>query len=79
MQNSFRDKQRSAELHHEKVSRVADSVTKATTIEESEDVLFSNDVVDILCGPAETKIRQLERQLREEKLSHQRTKRFDFD
>jgi len=31
---------------------------------------------DILCGPAESKIRQLERQLREERSSHQMTKRF---
>ena len=46
VRNSFRDKQRSTDLHCEKMSRVVESVSKASSKEESEDVLFSHDVVE---------------------------------
>ena len=70
-----RDKQRSEDTRRVKVTRAANAASNATTTEEIEDVFYSNDVVDILCGPSETKIRQLQKQLRDEKLRHNRTQR----
>ena len=74
--NVVRDRERSEVLHRSKVTRVTEAVSNATTHEEVEGVLYSNDTIDILCDPSETKIRQLERELRNEKLQHQRTRRF---
>ena len=74
--NEVRDKQRSEVLQRAKITKVTQAVSNATTQEQAEGVLYSNDVVDILCGPSETKIRRLEKELREEKLRHQRTQRF---
>ena len=68
MANAVRDKQRSEVVYCAKLKRATKAVSKATTQEEMEDVIYSNDVVDILCGPTETKIRRLERELRDEKL-----------
>ena len=76
MANVVRDRKRSEVIHRSKVERATEAASNASTQEEMEGVIYSNDVVDLLCGPAETKIRQLQRELRDEKLQHQRTRRF---
>ena len=75
MKNDVRDKQRSIDLQKQQIERVSQSVSAAVTKKEVKDVINSEDVVNILCGPLETKIRQLELQLRQEKLEHEKTKR----
>ena len=75
MKNEVRDKQRSIDLHKQKVEKVSQSVSAAVTKKEVKDVINSEDVVNIFCGPLETKIRQLELQLRQEKSEHEKTKR----
>ena len=68
------DKQRAVHLHKEQVERVSQSVSVAVTKKEVKEVINSEDVVNIFCGPLETKLRKLELQLREEKLGHKKTK-----
>jgi hypothetical protein len=75
MKNDVRDKQRSIDLQKQQIERVSQSMSAAVTKKEVKDVINSEDVVNILCGPLETKIRQLELQLRQEKLEHEKTKR----
>jgi len=50
-------------------------VTNATTNADATDVLKNDDVVDIICGPMQAKIRNLERQMQAEKASHAKTQR----
>ena len=75
MKNDVRDKQRSIDLQKQQIERVSQSMSAAVTKKEVKDVINSEDVVNILCGPLETKVRQLELQLRQEKLEHEKTKR----
>ena len=73
-----RDEQRSQEDHVEQVSRVTEAVSGASTTDQVQDVLNNDDVVNIICGPAESEIRLLKRELRLEKQNHQKTRRFLF-
>ena len=75
MQNVVRDKERSIDLHKQQIERVTQSMSTVVTRKEVKDVINSEDVVNILCGPLETQLRQLELQLRQEKLEHKKTKR----
>ena len=75
MQNVVRDKERSIDLHKQQIERVTQSMSTVVTRKEVKDVINSEDVVNILCGPLETQLRQLEFQLRQEKLEHKKTKR----
>ena len=50
-------------------------MTNATTNADVTDVLKNGDVVDIICGPMQAKIRNLERQMQAEKASHAKTQR----
>ena len=74
----IRDEKRSQEDHVEQVSRVTEAVSGASTRDQVQNVLNNDDVVNIICGPAEIEIRRLKRELRQEKKNHQSTQRFVF-
>ena len=51
-------------------------MTNATTNADATDVLKNVDVVDIICGPMQAKIRNLERQIQVGKAAHAKTQRY---
>ena len=61
-------------LHESKMKRARTIISESTT-ETAAKVLQDPDVVDIVCGPLQTKLRQLQKQLAEEKALHRQTQR----
>ena len=70
-----KDLQREQQSHRVQLSRAAAAVSKASTMQDAEGALNNEDVVHIICGPMETKVRQLQRQLKEEQDRHKKTQR----
>ena len=73
--NIERDEGRSAAALRVKLDRVNKAVSRAVTSEDAERVLANADVIDVICGPLQTKIRQLQQQLNAEKLKNRHMQR----
>ena len=74
VENAARLKKRTASLHESQMKRAKTLITEATC-ESAAQVLQHPDVVDIVCGPLESKLCQLQRQLADEKALHRQTQR----
>ncbi len=70
-----KDLQKERQSHSLRLSRAASTVAKASTMQDAESALNNQDVVNIICGPMETEVRKLRRQLKEEQERHKKTKR----
>ena len=68
VENIARDEVRSAAALRVKLDRANKVVLRAVTSEDAKRVLTNTDVIDVICGPLQTKIRQLQQQLKAEKL-----------
>ena len=68
VENITRDEVRSAAALRVKLDRANKVVLRAVTSEDAKRVLTNTDVIDVICGPLQTKIRQLQQQLKAEKL-----------
>ena len=77
VKNAAREQKRTTELHALQMKRAETIITEATS-ESAAKVLQHPDVVDIVCGPLQSKLRQLQRQLAEEKALHRQTKRYVY-
>ena len=74
VETAVREKERTAALHESQMKRVKTMVTEATT-ESAEQVLHHPDVIDIVCAPLQTQLRELRKQLAEEKTRNRKTQR----
>ena len=74
VENAIREKERTVALHESKRKRAKTMITEATT-ESADKVLHHPDVIDVVCGPLQTQLRELRKQLAEEKSRHRKTQR----